>query len=199
MLTDHATSDKRTLILRATLELLATCGFHGFSMKQLAERAGVAAGTLYLYFKDREDLIRQLHQEIIQTFVYHVLSGLDSNASLTEQYRHICLGFWRLCLDNPNILMGKGQFDHLPADLLRDHHEDAWQALQPLADLLDACRTAGLVKPLSNEILATLGLDLFLGLARKVHLGLVNVDELELDEIVRASWDAIACHSNHLK
>lgn len=197
MLTDSATTDKRLLILRATLELLATCGFHGFSMKQLAERAGVAAGTLYLYFKDREELIRQLHQEIIQTFAHHVLAGLDSNAPLPEQYRHICLGFWRFCVENPNMLMSKGQFDHLPADVLRDHHEDAWQAFRPLTDFFEACRSAGLVKPLSNEILATLGFDLFLNLARKFHLGLVNIDELSLDEIIRASWDAIAQHSHN--
>jgi TetR/AcrR family transcriptional repressor of multidrug resistance operon len=194
MLTNPVPTDKRTLILCSTLELLATCGFHGFSMKQLAERAGVAAGTLYLYFRDREELIRQLHQEIIQTFAHHVLRGVNPNAPLPDQYKHICLGFWQFCLDNPNILLSKGQFDHLPADVLRDHHEDARRAFQPLSNLFEACRTAGLVKPLSNEILATLGLDLFLSLARKTHLGLIDVNSIDLDDIVRASWDAIACH-----
>jgi len=194
MLTDPASTDKRTLILRATLDLLATCGFHGFSMKQLAEKAGVAAGTLYLYFKDRDDLIRQLHQEIIQAFARQVLAKHDPAAPLKEQNRHICLGFWQFCRDQPNILRSKGQFDHLPPDVLRDHHKDAWHAFQPLTDLLDACRAAGLVKPLSNEILATLGIDLFLSLANKFHLGLLDVDPRELENILRASWDAIAQH-----
>jgi TetR/AcrR family transcriptional repressor of multidrug resistance operon len=194
MLTDPSTSDKRTLILRATLELLASCGFHGFSMKQLAERAGVAAGTLYLYFKDREELIRQLHQEIIQVFAYHVLAEHDPQAPLQQQYHQICCRFWQFCRDNPNILMSKGQFDHLPPDVLRDHHEAAWQAFQPLTDLFDACRSAGLVKPFCNEILATLGIDLFLNLARKYHLGVITVDERLMNAIVCASWDAIAQH-----
>lgn len=192
MLTDPSTTDKRTLILRATLELLASCGFHGFSMKQLAVRAGVAAGTLYLYFRDREELIRQLHQEIIQAFAYHVLADHNPQAPLQQQYHQICCRFWQFCRDNPNILMSKGQFDHLPPDVLRDHHEAAWQAFQPLTDLFDACRSAGLVKPLCNEILATVGIDLFLNLARKYHLGVITVDERELDAIVHASWDAIA-------
>lgn len=197
MLTDPTTTDKRTLILRATLELLASCGFHGFSMKQLAERAGVAAGTLYLYFKDREELIRQLHQEIIQVFAFHVLAEHDPDAPLQRQYHHICCRFWQFCRDNPDILMSKGQFDHLPPAVLRDHHQAAWQAFQPLTELFDACRAAGLVKPFSNEILATLGIDLFLNLARKHHLGLISVDDGELDAVVHASWDAIARHSGN--
>ena len=194
MLTDPASTDKRTLILRATLELLACCGFHGFSMKQLAERAGVAAGTLYIYFKDREELIRQLHQEIIQVFAHHVLAEHNPKAPLQLQYEQICRQFWKFCRDNPNILVSKGQFDHLPPDVLRDHHETAWQAFQPLTDLFDTCRSAGLLKPFGNEILATLGIDLFLSVARKYHQGVITVDEAELDAIVRASWDAIAQH-----
>lgn len=194
MLTDPSTSDKRSLILRATLELLASCGFHGFSMKQLAERAGVAAGTLYLYFRDREELIRQLHEEIIWVFAHHVLADHDPVAPLRQQYEHICCRFWQFCRDNPNILMSKGQFDHLPPDVLRDHHEAAWQAFQPLTDLFEACRSAGLLKPFDNEILATLGIDLFLNLARKYHLGVITVDQPTLDAIVCASWDAIARH-----
>lgn len=194
MLTDPSTADKRILILRAALELLASCGFHGFSMKQLAERAGVAAGTLYLYFRDRDELIRQLHQEIIQVFARHVLTDHDPKAPLQLQYRQICYRCWQFCCDNPNILMSKGQFDHLPLDVLRDHHEAAKQVLKPLTDLFDACRAARLVKPFDDEILATLGIELFLDLARKLHRGLIIMDECDLEAIISASWDAIAQH-----
>jgi|SRR5690606_19417826 TetR/AcrR family transcriptional repressor of multidrug resistance operon len=194
MLTDPSTTDKRTLILRAALELLASCGFHGFSMKQLAKRAGVAAGTLYLYFRDREDLIRQLHREIILIFAQHVLANHDPHAPLRQQYHQICCRFWQFCRDNPNMLMSKGQFDHLPPDVLRDHHEAAWQAFKPLTDLFDACRSAGLVKPFGNEVLATLGIDLFLNLASKLHRGVITVNERDLEAIIHASWDAIAQH-----
>lgn len=194
MLTDPSTSDKRILILRAALELLASFGFHGFSMKQLAERAGVAAGTLYLYFRDREELIRQLHLEIIQVFAHHVLANHDAQAPLRQQYQQICCRCWRFCYDNPNILMSKGQFDHLPPDVIRDHHQAAWQEFKPLTDLFEACRAAGLVKPFSNEVLATLGIELILDLARKRHRGLIHVDEHDLDVIIHACWDAIALH-----
>lgn len=68
MVTTSSPKDKQHLILQATLELLASNGFHGFSMKQLATHAGIATGTIYLYFKDRESLIAELHNQIIQAF-----------------------------------------------------------------------------------------------------------------------------------
>jgi len=192
MITSPDTTDKRILILRAAVHLLANCGFHGFSMKQLADRAGVAAGTLYLYFKDRDDLIRQLHQEIIRAFAQQVLGDHDPHQSLQQQYFSICRKCWEFCRDNPDILVSKGQFDHLPPDVLRDHHKDAWEAFEPLRILFDQCRTKGLVKPLSDEILATLCIDAFLSLARKLHLGLVFEEDLDLHPIIHATWDAIA-------
>lgn len=193
MLTDDS-SDKRASILRATLQLLSVYGFHGFSMKQLASEANVAAGTLYLYFLDRQDLIRQLHLEIIQTFAFHALNDHDPQAPLREQYRRVCLNIWHFCRDNPAILLSKGQFDHLPPDMLRDHHEDAWQALGPLRVMFDRCRQQNLVKMLPNEILAAVGIDALIGLARKCHLGMAAVDETLLNEVLDAAWDAIAKH-----
>jgi TetR/AcrR family transcriptional repressor of multidrug resistance operon len=192
MLTDPDNHDKRTIILRATLHLLATCGFHGFSMKQLADHAGVATGTLYLYFRDREDIIRQLHQEIIQTFAQHVLAEHDYEQSLLKQYKSICWRFWQFCRDNPDILLGKGQFDHLPPEILRDHHRDAKKAFLPMAQLFQQCRENGLIKPLCDEILATLTVEPFIHLARKHHLKLVTLGDQEVEAIIDAAWDAIA-------
>ena len=192
MLTAGSTSDKRLLILQAALRLLAQNGFHGFSMKQLADEAGVAAGTTYLYFRDRQDLIRQLHQEIIRAFAEHVLADHDPHQPPRIQYQRICRNFWEFCIAQRDILLSKAQFDHLPPDVLRDHQKDAWRAFRPLTDLFELCRRAGLVKSLPDEILAALGIDPFINLARKYHLNLVALPEIDLPQVIDATWDAIA-------
>ena len=113
MLTDPSTSDKRILILRAALELLASCGFHGFSMKQLAERAGVAAGTLYLYFRDREELIRQLHLEIIQERLEREFN-LDLLATAPSvEYEIETTGGELKKIDNPSDMPDFGQINEI--------------------------------------------------------------------------------------
>jgi AcrR family transcriptional regulator len=57
-------SDKRAEIIRAALELIAEHGFHGAPMAMIAEKAGVAAGTIYRYFESKDILITELHREL---------------------------------------------------------------------------------------------------------------------------------------
>ena len=45
---------------RQATELIASEGLNGFSMQKLARAAGVSPATLYIYFKDKDDLILQL-------------------------------------------------------------------------------------------------------------------------------------------
>lgn len=188
-------SDKRGAILCATLKLLSTHGFHGFSIKQVAAEAGVAAGTIYLYFSDRETLIRELHTEIINDFVHAALHDLDTTASLQQQYRSICCSFWRFCLDNPCITHSKLQFDHLPPDVLRSQRSYAWEMLQPLKTLFSQGREQGLIKPLADDVLITLSIEPCIFMARQHLLGVIEIDTRQLGDIINASWDAIATHT----
>ncbi|WP_370598272.1 TetR/AcrR family transcriptional regulator [Plesiomonas shigelloides] len=52
--------DTRQQILQATEVVLATHGFQGLSMHKVAREAGIATGTIYCHFKDKEDLLVQL-------------------------------------------------------------------------------------------------------------------------------------------
>jgi len=60
-----ASPDKREAILAAALRLLARLGLHNTPMSAVAREAGVAAGTLYLYFPSKEAVFKALVQEMI--------------------------------------------------------------------------------------------------------------------------------------
>ena len=51
------TGDKRALILRAATKLFARRGFFNAQVADVAREAGVAAGTVYLYFQSKDDLL----------------------------------------------------------------------------------------------------------------------------------------------
>lgn len=188
-------SDKHGAILCATLKLLSRYGFHGFSIKQIAAEAGVAAGTIYLYFSDRETLIRELHTAIINDFVSAALSNVDTQNSLQQQYRTICNNLWHFCLENPCITHSKLQFDHLPPDVLRSHRSYAWEKLQPIKTLFSQGREQGVIKPLADDVLITLSLEPYILMARQHLLGVIEIDTRQLGDIINASWDAIAASS----
>ena len=50
-------------ILDAALEIFARKGFHEAKISEIARTAGVADGTIYLYFKNKDDLLIYLFEE----------------------------------------------------------------------------------------------------------------------------------------
>ena len=48
---------KRTAIVNAAIEAFAQRGFHEAKISEIAKQANVADGTVYLYFKNKEDLL----------------------------------------------------------------------------------------------------------------------------------------------
>lgn len=52
--------DKRAVILEAALRVFAENGFHTSTVDQVAEAAGVAKGTVYLYFRSKNELLDEL-------------------------------------------------------------------------------------------------------------------------------------------
>ena len=55
--TDAPPGPKRDAILRAAIDVFAERGFFSAQVADIARAAGVAAGTVYLYFKSKDDLL----------------------------------------------------------------------------------------------------------------------------------------------
>lgn len=59
-------TDKREALLKAALELFVEKGIYNAPTSQISKKAGVATGTLFLYFKNKEELIEELYLETIK-------------------------------------------------------------------------------------------------------------------------------------
>ena len=57
-----STSDKRTAILQAALAVFSEHGVDGVAVPEIAQRAGVATGTIYRYFASKEALVNELYR-----------------------------------------------------------------------------------------------------------------------------------------
>ena len=57
--------DKRQRILQAAVKVFARKGYHGARVSEIARRADVADGTIYLYFRNKEDILVSLFDEVM--------------------------------------------------------------------------------------------------------------------------------------
>ncbi len=75
---------KEKAIHDEALKLIVTQGFDGLSMHKLAKAAGVSPATIYIYYKDREDLIKQMAAKEIDNLLEASLKNFNPQMSFSE-------------------------------------------------------------------------------------------------------------------
>ncbi len=78
---------RRSSIQAAARQVIARHGLAGTSMQAVAAQAGVAKGTVYLYFKDREDLLASAASEAFEDLVNRLQAVLARSGPLPETLR----------------------------------------------------------------------------------------------------------------
>ena len=73
--------DKRDALLRAAIETFAARGYFNAQVADVARTAGVAAGTVYLYFRGKDDLLISIFEK---TMKEAIAAGRESIASLDD-------------------------------------------------------------------------------------------------------------------
>src|SRR5215203_2564488 len=89
-----ASPDKRQAILAAALRLIARLGLHAAPMSAVARDAGVAAGTLYLYFPSKEAMINALYLEVLEDRDRSMLGDIAMAANGGADARSGLWAFW---------------------------------------------------------------------------------------------------------
>ena len=80
--------DKRKAILAAATEVFAARGL-GAPTSAISSVAGIAEGTLFTYFKTKDDLVNALYQEIKLELADAMLSGFPREKSVRDRLRHV--------------------------------------------------------------------------------------------------------------
>jgi AcrR family transcriptional regulator len=80
--------DKRAAILEAATEAVAALGVSAPTAK-IAKGAGVAEGTLFTYFANKDELLSQLYVELKTNLRDAIMAGYPSGGSLIDRCRHL--------------------------------------------------------------------------------------------------------------
>ncbi len=81
--------EKHHDILDAAVKTFARTGYHRTRVADIAREAGVADGTVYIYFENKEDILVSLFQDLMIRFVEDLFSELLQCQNATEKLRKI--------------------------------------------------------------------------------------------------------------
>src|SRR5438309_9020158 len=77
----EAASDKREAILRSAIKVFAGNGYFNSKVADIAAEAGIADGTVYLYFKSKDEILHSIFDRAMAGFI---AEGKRELASITE-------------------------------------------------------------------------------------------------------------------
>lgn len=82
-------SDKREAILRAAIKVFAGKGYFNSKVADIAKEAGIADGTVYLYFKSKDDILRSFFDRAMSDFISEGRKELSELAGAEQKLRRI--------------------------------------------------------------------------------------------------------------
>src|SRR6478609_7991620 len=82
-------TDKRAAILRAATSVFAEKGFFNAKVADIAKAAGVADGTVYLYFKNKDDVLHSIFDRAMDEFISDGRRELATLSTPEDKLRRI--------------------------------------------------------------------------------------------------------------
>jgi TetR/AcrR family transcriptional regulator, repressor of fatR-cypB operon len=185
--------DKRQEIIRASLELIAEHGFHGAPMSMIADRAGVAAGTIYRYFENKDALIMALYREIDERIGAVIMKDYQQDKPIRERFHHIFGALLRYFIDNTCDFRYIEQFHNSPygVALRRDIILRKTGDCYIYRDLFEEGVTQQVIKDLPMAIIFALAFGPLKAVARDHITGFIVLDDALIDRVMEACWDGI--------
>jgi AcrR family transcriptional regulator len=187
------TSDKRRDIMQAALQLIAERGFHRAPMSEIAEKAGVAAGTIYRYFENKDVLISELHRELEYRIMAVLQDGYPSGKPVRERFLYLIRELLRYFIANPLHFRYMEQFFNSPYGI--SMRRDKLLGKPGNHDILMEIFEEGISKQILKELPAVVFFSLAFGpliiLLRDHIFGFVVMDESLINQITKACWDAV--------
>src|SRR5919109_5449371 len=83
---------KREAILRAAIDVFADRGYFNAQVAYVARAAGVAAGTVYLYFRSKDDLLVSIFEKTMRDAIAEGRAALAGVSDPVERLRRIARG-----------------------------------------------------------------------------------------------------------
>lgn len=180
-------TDKRKAILDSTLELIRTNGFQGTTISLISEKAGVASGTIYHYFENKEAII----SELLHIIRKEMLAAMFNNDDEKKEFKTRFFSGWtNLCkyfITHPGSLIFIQQFNSAP-DLKNKKKKIP---VDRFNEFFQSGMDNGFVKKMEYNLVASVVFGAIMSTAKYHLTGRFGYTDDDLCKIANIIWDGI--------
>ena len=181
---------KQDAIFEATVKLINEIGFMAGSISKIAREAGVSPATIYIYYKNKEDLLVSTYIEIKAKLSMALISNFDSQRPIRDTLEIIWNNGFNYISQHSDYFKFTEQFSNSPyANLV--NVEEINQHYLPMFNILQKGIEQKIIKDVSMEILVAF---IFYPIMTLTNSRLHGELKLSRDQVKTAfgmAWDAI--------
>ena len=181
---------KQEALLLATIKLVNEIGFAASSVAKIAREAGVSPATLYIYFKNKEDLLVSTYLEIKQGMGKAMLEGFDEAAPLYETLHQVWKNTFTYVVQNPEEFRYVEQFSNSPYSDKVDPQK-VQEQFEPLLLAIRHGIEQKIIKNVSLDVLGAFLIHPIMVLANPRHCKTFHATEENVAAAFSMAWDAI--------
>jgi AcrR family transcriptional regulator len=182
--------EKREALLKATLNLVNNNGFHDAPMSKIAKMAKVSPATIYIYFKNKQDLINQLYLELKMSYTEHAFKAYSENMPVKKAFELIWYNIADYKLKQVEEAWFLSQCDNTIM-IDEESRQEGLKHLQPLLDLWVRGQKEGIIKDISPYVLYAYSINPLIFLMNMQKRDLYQLNQKSLDQAFQAAWDSI--------
>ena len=182
--------NKLDLIYDATLKLVAQEGLAGLTMSRIAKKAGIGTGTLYVYFKGKEELINALFLKIKCQAVQCCLRGYDEKEPFKVGFRKIWMNIFQDRLQQHQYAVFSDQC-YLSPYLDEKTRDEMDRIAAPFVSLMERGKREHLVKEMDTTLLLTAIMGVIAGTVHLFQSGQMAPTPENIDAAFLICWDGI--------
>lgn len=90
-------------IIEGAIEVIAEYGFHASQVSKIAKKANVADGTIYLYFKNKEDILISVFRDKMGYFVEETMQAIEKKTTASEKLATFVYMHYKLLSESPYL------------------------------------------------------------------------------------------------
>ena len=180
---------KYDAITSASIQLINTLGFDGISISKIAKKANVSPATLYIYFKNKEDLFTKLYIDIRKETSQSALQGLQDEMTTEQIFKSIWHNSFTYNLNHPEYLVFREKFEQTA--MMENIKENEFEVYQYVSNLFQRGIDENTIKNYPLPILTAFAFIPVITLI-KFHLSdIIKMDEEQIKQAYEIAWNAI--------
>ena len=175
-------------IFTATNDLMATVGLPNLSIHKIAKEAQISPGTIYLYFKNKDELLEQFARYIFKSFEETLEKDYDESQSFFQRYRKMWWNIWHFLDQDPTRVANMGQYEFLSGfyDICKE-----WETRGIWHRFCKKAVEANEICDLPTHLLFALSLESALNIAFKCKHFAHKSSMAMLESVIDRTWRAI--------